>query len=103
MGWSRSTASHFDVAAGCYHTTNRNQFILEGARVPTFPTEAFDFEAGGLPKAAAWRLNFEPEPPLDEPYLAAVRLLVNTSHEEAAELLSCRPSPAHSVAIPQRR
>lgn len=71
------------------------RFILEGS-ASTFPTEAFDFGSAGLPREAAWKLQFDPES-LDEPYLAAVRLFINTSHPSAPELLSGRASLAQSV------
>lgn len=71
------------------------RFILEGS-ASTFPTEAFDFGPAGLPAEAAWKLQFDPES-LDEPYLAAVRLFINSSHPSASELLSGRPSQAQSV------
>ena len=69
--------------------------ILEGS-ASTFPTEAFDFASAGLPQDAAWKLQFEPDS-LDEPYLGAVRLLVNSHHPQAVEILSGRPSLTQSV------
>ncbi len=71
------------------------RFILEGS-ASTFPTEAFDFRSAGLPSAAAWKLQFEPES-LDDPYLGAVRLLLNSEHPRANDLLSGKPSLAQSV------
>lgn len=71
------------------------RFILEGS-ASTFPTEAFSFSAAGLPSTAAWKLQFEPDS-LDEPYLGAVRLLLNSEHPQASELLSGRPSLVQSV------
>lgn len=70
-------------------------FILEGS-ASTFPTEAFDFTAAGLPPDSAWKLQFEPAS-LDEPYLGAVRLLLNAKHPEGPELLTGRPSLVQSV------
>lgn len=71
------------------------RFVLEGS-ASTFPTEAFDFEIAGLPKEAAWRLNFDPIS-FDEPYLGAVRLLINTRHHAAQEILSGKASLVQSV------
>ena len=71
------------------------RFILEGS-ASTFPTEAFDFGPAGLPPTAAWKLQFEPDS-LDEPYLGAVRLFINSEHPQASELLSGRPSIVQSV------
>ena len=71
------------------------RFILEGS-ASTFPTEAFDFTTVGLPHTAAWKLQFEPDA-LDEPYLGAVRLLLNSAHPQAPELLSGRASLVQSV------
>ncbi|KRF42533.1 hypothetical protein ASH01_17065 [Terrabacter sp. Soil811] len=72
-----------------------HRFLLEGS-ASTFPTEAFDFGPAGLPPDAAWKLQFDPES-LDEPYLGAVRLFINSSHPSAPELLSGRPSLTQSV------
>ena len=71
------------------------RFILEGS-ASTFPTEAFDFTSARLPSTAAWKLQFEPDS-LDEPYLGAVRLLLNSTHPQAPELLSGKPSLVQSV------
>lgn len=72
-----------------------SRFVLEGS-ASTFPTEAFNFTFVGLPPTAAWKLQFEPDS-LDEPYLGAARLLLNSEHPKAPELLSGKPSLAQSV------
>ncbi|WP_147453975.1 hypothetical protein [Tessaracoccus antarcticus] len=64
----------------------RTRFELEG-QGGGFPVEAFDFQAAGLPATAAWKLNFSADD-LEKPFMAAVRLLVNTSHPRSAEILS---------------
>ena len=78
-----------------YSEDTVHRFILEGS-APTFPTEAFAFGPVGLPPQAAWKLRFDPES-LDEPYLGAVRLLINSEHPLASDLLTGRPSLAQSV------
>lgn len=64
----------------------RTRFELEG-QGGGFPVEAFDFEAAGLPATAAWKLSFSADD-LERPFMAAVRLLVNTSHPRSADILS---------------
>jgi hypothetical protein len=71
------------------------RFILEGS-ASNFPTEAFDFGAAGLPSTAAWKLQFEPDS-LDDPYMGAVRLLLNATHPQAPELLSGKASLVQSM------
>lgn len=71
------------------------RFPLEGVG-SGFPTEAFDFAKAGYPAGAAWRLNIK-SGALDLPFSAAVRLMINTGHEKAGELLSGKPGLLQSV------
>ncbi|WP_157073171.1 hypothetical protein [Kribbia dieselivorans] len=76
-------------------STRSYRFPLEGSAT-LFPTEAFSFAAAGFPSGAAWKLNFDPDE-IDDPYLGAVRLLINTDHPISGELLSGEPTLARSV------
>ena len=71
------------------------RFPLEGTG-GGFPTEAFDFAAAGYPAGAAWRLNIKADS-LELPFSSAVRLLINTGHPRANELLSGQPGLLQSV------
>lgn len=72
------------------------RFMLEG-HGGAFPSEAFDFSlSSSLPDDAAWHLVVRTED-LEIPYLMGVRLLVNTHHPAADEILSGAPGVVHSV------
>ncbi|MBB1517268.1 hypothetical protein H5398_15025 [Tessaracoccus sp. MC1679] len=78
-----------------YTPTRSYRFPLEGDAAG-FPTEAFDFEPTGYPSEACWHLNFRADS-LDEPFMGAVRLFINTGHPAASTLLSGVASIHRSV------
>lgn len=69
-----------------YTSTKSYRFLLEGDAA-SFPTEAFDFGPTGYPTGASWHLNFRADS-LEEPFMGAVRLFINTRHPAASALLS---------------
>ncbi len=75
----------------------RMKFELEG-QGGGFPVEAFDFETAGLPASAAWKLKFDADD-LDQPFMAAVRLLVNSGHPRSADVLSGSSGLVQSVVF----
>ncbi len=71
------------------------RFRLEGSG-SAFPIEAFEFTGGEFPKDSVWLLRFQDED-LAMPYLSAVRLYVNTAHEEGRKLVDGSSGTAMSV------
>lgn len=78
-----------------YTPAKNFRFSLEGDAAG-FPTEAFDFEPTAYPTEACWHLNFRADS-LDEPFMGAVRLFINTRHPAASTLLSGTASIHRSV------
>lgn len=78
-----------------FASTQSHRFILEGDAAG-FPTEAFAFGPAGLPKGAPWHLRFHVES-LEDPFMGAVRLFINTEHPASDQLLSGAPGLHRSV------
>ncbi len=87
----------FQRGSRVYSHGRTYRFHLEGEG-SGFPTEAFDFEAAGFPAGAPWHLSFQHES-LHDPFMASVRLFINTSHPASEALLSAKPGPAQSVLL----
>lgn len=75
----------------------RTRFELEG-QGSGFPVEAFNFGSAGLPVDAAWKLNFDAND-LERPFMAAVRLLVNSGHPRSSDILSGSAGLVQSVVF----
>lgn len=78
-----------------FASTQSHRFILEGDAAG-FPTEAFAFGPAGLPKGAPWHLRFNLDS-LEDPFMGAVRLFINTEHQASEQLLSGSPGLHRSV------
>lgn len=87
--------SAFRRGSRVYSHPRTYRFLLEG-EASGFPTEAFDFTPTGYPDGAVWHLSFRADS-LDEPFMGAVRLFINTRHPAAETLLSGAPSIQRSV------
>lgn len=71
------------------------RFLLEGDAAG-FPTEAFEFGPAGYPSGAPWHLRFRVDS-LEDPFMGAVRLFINTEHPASGQLLSGAPGIHRSV------
>ncbi len=85
----------FKRGSRVYTLARTYRFLLEGDGAG-FPTEAFAFERTGYPGGAPWHLSFRAES-LDDPFMGAVRLFVNTEHPAAEHLLSGSSNILRSV------
>lgn len=89
------TMAPFRRGSRVYTAARIYRFLLEGDGAG-FPTEAFDFEPTGYPTGAPWHLSFRADS-LDEPFMGAVRLFINTQHSASTALLAGKPGIPHSV------
>ncbi|RLP11034.1 Uncharacterised protein [Propionibacterium australiense] len=94
-GTSRADRAAHLRGSRLYESGRAHRFRLEGSG-SVFPIEAFEFKGGDFPSDSVWSLRFQDDD-LTAPYLSAVRLYVNTGHEEGAKLVEGRSDVAKSV------
>lgn len=80
-----------------YTHPKKHKLRLEGIG-GGFPTEAFPFSDLGYPSNAAWHLSFDPSR-LDDSFMTAARLFVNTEHPRSPDLLNNGDETLTSVLI----